>query len=721
MGLATLLGAIIATAAVTEAARIGFSAGFTDDAVLQRGPEQAAVYGWINTTGVPTDTIIADSEVSVVVHGKDADGNAVSYTVTAERPAPGQWKAMLRVASAGGKYTISATFAPGADGKASIQRVTFGDVWFCGGQSNMALETWYTFREVEDKHAVLNETRYHNVRTFMMGNMGLQYRAFEPQWVTTQGTPGASCQDKESNCTWWTNSAAAKLPSVNDGPHGAYDHFAAACRYFAHELTDQLIAQGHDPPPPLGMIQSAVGGTQIETWMDNATLTRCKNESLVRTGVVAPPALLYYGMAAPFVNTTLTGFLWYQGENNMHNDMGSTLDATGYACELQHLVSSWRAVWSARAGTTAPDAPWGIATIAPDGSEGTGQHMAGMRWAETANVGHLPNRFLPNTFSAQLFDLQDPWAYVGDGDTDRWNCSNPSTETGLYGKNCSAFDPMQWPPLLRRYAAPVRENSPGGVPKNNFMESIHVRLKGPVGRRWALAAVNTLAKYRRNGSAPAGPVTGPTIAGCALDKGAGTLEIAFNASLLAGDTLWVNNDQTSYTANASAWKGVVDANGLMVCATPAPAPPHPANATCMTKCLEAGHCCVGARQLFAQNTFSDRTRAALHSYGPDAHSCLSAAPRFLDRTSRRTTSPRVPWAAPWAPRPRRPRPARRSASPSAPTRAATSTGPAAATTTRSSYARCARRTARALTSESASTGAISRSAQTCQSPGSTPT
>ena len=134
-----------------------------------------------------------------------------------------------------------------------------------------------------------------------------------------------------------------------------------------------------------------------------------------------------------------------------------------------------------------------------------------------------------------------------------------------------------------------------------------MRLKGPVGRRWALAAVNTLAKYRKNASAPAGPVTGPTISGCTLTttapskhaNGTATLEIVFNASLLAGDTLWVNNAQTSYTANASDWGRVVDANGLMVCATPSPAPPRPAHANCSTKCLEAGHCCVGVRRVSA--------------------------------------------------------------------------------------------------------------------------
>jgi len=44
------------------------------------------------------------------------------------------WKAVLRPTTAGGRYTITAS-----TGKQSISLadVTFGDVFFCSGQSNM--------------------------------------------------------------------------------------------------------------------------------------------------------------------------------------------------------------------------------------------------------------------------------------------------------------------------------------------------------------------------------------------------------------------------------------------------------------------------------------------------------------------------------------------------------------------------------------------------------
>lgn len=92
--------------------------------------------------------------------------------------------------------------------------------------------------------------------------------------------------------------------------------------------------------------------------------------------------------------------------------MGNSADGTGYACSLPAMVNSWRQVWRAP-----KDALFSIATLAAGGSEGAGQHMAVMRWSQTANCGYCPNPALPNSFGAQVYDLSDPWAskYLDDG------------------------------------------------------------------------------------------------------------------------------------------------------------------------------------------------------------------------------------------------------------------------------------------------------------------
>ena len=92
-----------------------------------------------------------------------------------------------------------------------------------------------------------------------------------------------------------------------------YDLFSATCLYFGIELSDML----GDNAPPIGLVQSAVGGSTIEAWMSNTTRQTCTDELVhKKSGGLnqGTPGQLYYGYAAPFVNMTMAGFLWYQGE-----------------------------------------------------------------------------------------------------------------------------------------------------------------------------------------------------------------------------------------------------------------------------------------------------------------------------------------------------------------------------------------------------------------------
>eukprot|EP00959_Pyramimonas_sp_CCMP1952_P078237 1635315-Pyramimonas_sp.AAC.4 len=57
------------------------------------------------------------------------------------------------------------------------------------------------------------------------------------------------------------------------------------------------------------------------------------------------------------------GAVWYQGENNMHEDPGHALHNTGYACMLQRMLRGWREAWHRRSGS-GPELPFGIVTLA---------------------------------------------------------------------------------------------------------------------------------------------------------------------------------------------------------------------------------------------------------------------------------------------------------------------------------------------------------------------
>lgn len=45
-------------------------------------------------------------------------------------------------------------------------------------------------------------------------------------------------------------------------------------------------------------------------------------------------------MTIPFVDMTVKGWLWYQGENNMGGVKGNSAASLGYACNQKALVVS---------------------------------------------------------------------------------------------------------------------------------------------------------------------------------------------------------------------------------------------------------------------------------------------------------------------------------------------------------------------------------------------
>jgi hypothetical protein len=130
----------------------------------------------------------------------------------------------------------------------------------------------------------------------------------------------------------------------------------------------------------------------------------------------------------PFVNASIFGVLWYQGENNGYECLGGDADAarvgtappasgdprscgdvlagSGYACSPANLVASWRAQWSARLGTTAADLAFGVMSLAAATSEGHPLNMANFRHAQTAGLGFLPpgppGSRMERTFVAQV-------------------------------------------------------------------------------------------------------------------------------------------------------------------------------------------------------------------------------------------------------------------------------------------------------------------------------
>ena len=190
---------------------------FTDGMVLQRG-ESIPVWGW----GKP------HTKVEVMMCGKKA-----SATVGED----GKWKVMLPKMKVGGPYTL-AVLSEGDHVKA-IKDVMVGDVFLCSGQSNMELPISRCMDAVGEE---VKDYENYKIRYLKLPH---QYNYVRPN------------DDVKTSGGW---------VEINPETCGGV---SAICYFMAKELQE---SQG----VPIGIINSSVGGTQVQAWMPKRTLRHFK-------------------------------------------------------------------------------------------------------------------------------------------------------------------------------------------------------------------------------------------------------------------------------------------------------------------------------------------------------------------------------------------------------------------------------------------------------------
>lgn len=441
---------------------IWFNESFGSSMVLQQAPASACVYGLLGEGGTAA-TVTLSSALGA--------RRSVAATVNGSG-----WKACLPPHAAGGDYNVSARCEGcTVPGVATLEHVTFGDVWYCGGQSNMALKMLHTFSRNVSRDKVLAGA-YANIR--IHGLHSNQLNPTQP-WSTLRDALATAPDSDKSNFIW----------------------YSATCYYFGESLSDALAA-AHGAAPPIGLVHTGWGGSTIEQWLDNATAAACTDAFDPAPKPQAWPGIWHAQRVLPYAGMTIKGWVWYQGENDMHGTFGNSARGSGYSCLMPKLVSSWRRLWAATPGTTDPLAPFGLVSLAPSGSEG-GADIGTMRWAQTAGYGLLPNPAMPRTFLAHAYDLDDP--YVNDTCLHVTKCT-PTTPwpAGGYPGGCDGYC--------------------GSIVRTRFLSgAIHPRVKKPVGERLAQAALPVAYGV-------AGHSSGPTLAGCR--KEGSLLTLTFNATLL---------------------------------------------------------------------------------------------------------------------------------------------------------------------------------------------
>jgi hypothetical protein len=276
---------------------VSFAGVFTNHTVLQRAPQTSAVYGVVVSSACNlTNTL----HVSLSLwKGRTSQWTLGAQHIDFINCSYVRWKASLPPMPSGGSFELHAS-APAifaGTGSQMLTDITFGDVWFCSGQSNMWLPVHYTFTRNATFEAV-RKGKYRNIRMFTAPRNAQPDDAWPTYdlWVAPPPPPmgsygassGGGWQLPELGTYPCEYNSSAPEPGGTCGPArngdeyfgNTIDMFSATCWYFGQGLQDLQEAAGEDITP-LGLVHSAWGGTMVEMWQPNATLKagECKNAS----------------------------------------------------------------------------------------------------------------------------------------------------------------------------------------------------------------------------------------------------------------------------------------------------------------------------------------------------------------------------------------------------------------------------------------------------------
>ena len=295
--------ALIASIAAVAFADIKLPAIIGDNMVLQEG-EPAPIWGWVDP----------GTEVHVVFDGK-------TYKTKADEK--GRFQVDLGPLATD-KEPASLVIETTAGDRKELKNILVGDVWICSGQSNMNMSV---ARSANAKEEIAKAT-HPEIRLFKVA----QEVADSPQ--------------KDCKGQW----VVCSPETVGDKTAVGY--------FFGRELNREL-------KKPIGVLQTAWGGTPSEAWTSRKALEAKPNlkplldrwdkavkKSPKQAGSAHRPANLYNAMIAPLLPFAVKGAIWYQGESNVGR-------AVQYRTIFPTMIENWRDVWNK------PGLPFGFVQIAP--------------------------------------------------------------------------------------------------------------------------------------------------------------------------------------------------------------------------------------------------------------------------------------------------------------------------------------------------------------------
>ena len=350
------------------------------------------------------DHMVLQADAPIPVWGSAKAGATVTVAFGGERKSVnandrGDWQTRLEARKTSAKPSTMTIESD--SGNIQIKDILIGEVWICGGQSNMQ---W----PLEQSAGGANELAaadHPNLRLLHLEGGALGNSGSYSRQNLSRLTPETFCAGK------WKVASAESARA-----------FSAVGWYFGRSLMQELKV-------PVGLICPAVGGTPTEAWIPREALAAdpklrgmvagnwLENERLgefsrtrgrqnllraMQTGEVIPsdelgpnhsfkPGFMWSAGIEPIIPYAIRGVVWYQGESNA--ETRSRVREHGKLFPL--LINQWRQQWGQGdfpflyvqlPALNRSEWPW-----FRDGQRRTLDHLKNLGMAVTIDGGHPSN------------------------------------------------------------------------------------------------------------------------------------------------------------------------------------------------------------------------------------------------------------------------------------------------------------------------------------------
>lgn len=355
-----------------------------------------------------TDHMVLQRDAEVPVWGKADPGEKVTVTLAGtEGPAAvvetaaddkGMFKAVLPKRAAGTGFTLTIK----GKNTVALTDVLVGDVWVCGGQSNMQWEFWRLNKD-DQGHKVSAGAANPNIRLFTVARRSSDLPIPDLQTVTFQRTKDAKatfgrweeCKPEAvlefSAVGYYFGREIEKTQKVPVGllacNWGGTPAQAWASRdaldavpelaYYHRDL--EAAIKGYDPVKAEEAYKQALG-----KWEAAAAKAKADGKPEPKRPTKQPkpavnqnsPSALFNGMLHAITRFPIKGAIWYQGESNAGK-------AAEYHTLFPVMIQDWRKQWGA-------EFPFLLVQLAPFKGGASGVDYAELRDAQFQATKKLP-------------------------------------------------------------------------------------------------------------------------------------------------------------------------------------------------------------------------------------------------------------------------------------------------------------------------------------------